>query len=169
MFSWFKKTSPVPEKAARADNAFTTSIEALAATSLPNEYATHKKCGNAFLAQGRLQEAAECYRQAVAVNPGFAEGLLNLGFVSKELRLHEDAVRYLQQAVQIDPAMADAYFLLGCIAQASGNPTGAIEHLKKALELKPDFSEAHATNSKAFMDLGNIGKAMDHYRKARGQ
>jgi len=37
--------------------------------------------GNAFLAKGELERAAECYAQAVSINPGYAEGYLNLGYV----------------------------------------------------------------------------------------
>lgn len=106
---------------------------------LLNECAVHKKSGNEFLAQGRLEEAAECYRQSVAVNPDYAEGFLNLGFVLKEQRHYEDAERYLRRAVLINPGMEDAYYLLGVLSQERGNLSGAIENYKKTLELKPEF------------------------------
>ncbi|MCX7152210.1 MAG: SEC-C metal-binding domain-containing protein, partial [Proteobacteria bacterium] len=35
--------------------------------------------GNALQSQGRLEEAAGCYRQAIAINPGAAELHSNLG------------------------------------------------------------------------------------------
>lgn len=128
MFNWLKKALPVSESAGHTNS-----------TSVSSEYAAHKKQGNEFLAQGKLEEAAECYRKAIAVNPGQAEGLLNLGFVSKELKHYQDAERCLLQAVQINPAMEDAYYLLGGIAQERGNLVGAIGNYQKALELKPDF------------------------------
>jgi predicted O-linked N-acetylglucosamine transferase (SPINDLY family) len=106
---------------------------------LLNECAVHKKNGNEFLAQGRLEEAAECYRQSVAVNPDYAEGFLNLGFVLKEHQHYEDAERFLRRAVLINPGMEDAYYLLGVLSQERGNLAGAIENYKKTLELKPEF------------------------------
>lgn len=106
---------------------------------LPNESVACKKRGNEFLAQGRLEDAAECYRQAVAINPDYAEGFLNLGFVLREQKLYEEAERYLKQAVLINPKMEDAYYILGTISQEQGRLNEAIENFSKALELKPDF------------------------------
>ncbi|MFZ2163436.1 MAG: tetratricopeptide repeat protein, partial [Sideroxyarcus sp.] len=79
MLNWFKKTPPSPASAVVPGNVASTK------SAVPSEYAAHRKRGNEFLAQGRLKEAAECYRQAIIANPGQAEGLLNLGFVSGEL------------------------------------------------------------------------------------
>ena len=132
MFNWFKTLLPVPKTPGHTDGAGRPSDGPSVNAALSNEYTALRKRGNEFLAQGRLEEAAECYRQAIAVNPGYAEGLLNLGFVSGEQGHYEDAERYLQQAVQIDPALADAYYLLGSIAQTRGNPADAIEHFKES-------------------------------------
>ena len=89
MFNWLKKVLPAPEKASHA-------IAAEAPCDVPpthddqlNGCIAHKKRGNEFLAKGMLGEAAECYRHAVAINPDYAEGFLNLGFVLKEQKLYE--------------------------------------------------------------------------------
>jgi protein O-GlcNAc transferase len=109
---------------------------------LRNESVACKKRGNEFLAQGRLEDAAECYRQAVAANPDYAEGFLNLGFVLKEQKRYAEAEGYLKQATLINPKLEDAYYLLGAISQELGNLTGAIENYHKTLELKPGFEIA---------------------------
>ncbi|WP_173067586.1 tetratricopeptide repeat protein [Sulfurimicrobium lacus] len=106
---------------------------------LNTESVACKKRGNEFLAQGRLQDAAECYRQAVAVNPQYAEGFLNLGFVLKEQGLYAEAEACLKQAVLINPELEDAFYLLGALSQERGNLAGAAENYNKTLELKPDF------------------------------
>lgn len=126
---------------------------------LPDIYASHKKRGNKFLNQGMLKEAAECYRQAIAVNPGSAEGFLNLGFVLKEQKLYEEAERCLKQAVLISPALEDAYYLLGGIAQQRGNLAGAIENYDKTLELKPNFEIAYGDLCHALFQSGQIERA----------
>jgi protein O-GlcNAc transferase len=145
MFNWFKNTPTVSNNPAPVKSA-----------EVADEYTACRKRGNEHLAQGRLEEAAECYRQAIAVNPGYAEGLLNLGFVSRELGRYEDAERYLQQAVRADPALADAYYLLGGMAQARGNPDAAIGHFNKTLELKPDFEMAYGDLCQILFQNGQI-------------
>lgn len=112
-------------------------------TDVLSESVACKKRGNEFLAQGRLEDAAESYRQAIAINPEYAEGFLNLGFVLIEQKHLEDAERYLKQAVRLNPAMDDAYYLLGGISQERGNLAGAIENYSKTLELKPDFETVY--------------------------
>lgn len=138
MFSWLKKSSPLPEKAGQAPIGGTPSEELSEAAPL-EESAAYKKRGNEFLAQGQLEEAAECYRQAILINPRFAEACLNLGFVLHEQMLYQEAETYLKQAVQFDPKLEDAYYLLGAIAQKRGDLDSAIEYFHSALEIKPDF------------------------------
>ena len=157
MFNWFNKKIAVPDNQAPATG---TGVPGKVATSsLPNEYAAHKKRGNEFLAQGRLEEATECYRQAIAVNPGHAEGFLNLGFSLKEQHLFEEAEQALKQAVLLDPQTVDAYYFLGSIAQELGNPPKAIEYFQKSLELKPDFEIVYGDLCQLLFQSGQLESA----------
>ncbi len=139
MFNWLKKISPVSENLVNSNDAVIAGEGSATMAPLPNEYTTYKKRGNELLAQGRLKEAALCYRQAVATNPGYAEGFLNLGFVLEEEQQHAEAELALKQAVLLNPKMEDAYYLLATVLQASGKPKEAIDNYNMALELKPDF------------------------------
>ncbi len=154
MFNWFKKTVAVPNHQASATGKGTP-----ATSSLPNEYAAHKKRGNEFLAQGRLEEATECYRQAVASNPGHAEGFLNLGFALKEQQLYDEAEQALKQAVLLDPKMVDAYYFLGSIALERGNPSAAIDYFNHTLELKPDFEIVYGDLCQLLFQSGQLERA----------
>ncbi len=159
MFNWLRKVLPAPENGARTDAPRKPDGGSLAEADMPNSYAAHKKRGNELLAQGRLEEAAECYRKAVSVNPGYAEGFLNLGFVFSELKFYEDAERYLEQAVQINPALADAYYILGNIAQARGNLGVAIAHFEKTLDLRPGFEIVYSDLYLMLLQSGQFEKA----------
>ncbi len=157
MFNWFNKKIAVPDNQAPATG---TGVPGKVATSsLPNEYAAHKKRGNEYLAQGRLEEATECYRQAVVANPGHAEGFLNLGFALKEQHLFEEAEHALKQAVLLAPQMVDAYYFLGSIAQERGNPAKAIEYFQKSLELKPDFEIVYGDLCQLMFQSGQLESA----------
>ncbi len=171
MFRFFNNIRNSPANTARQSNGPTAEKSPHPSRSiptqddLPNEDTSHKKRGNEFLAKGMLEEAAECYRQAVAINPGSAEGYLNLGFVLREQKLYEDAERYLKQAILINPAMEDAYYLLGGILQERGNLAGAIENYKKSLELKPDFEIVYGTLCHVLFQSGQVESAKKVIKK----
>jgi tetratricopeptide (TPR) repeat protein len=141
MFDWFRKTA--------AANA-----------------AAHRKRGNDFLAAGRLVDAEECYRQALANVPDAAENCIGLAFVLIEQGLQTEAQNYLTRAVSIDPNNADAQYLLGTVSEAIGDRAAALTHFNVALALKPDFDVARRTVCRLLLDQDRLDEALEHYRAA---
>ena len=123
------------------------------------ESANLKSRGNEFLSKGKLDEAADCYRQAISLNPRHAEAHLNLGFVMREQGLHDDAARSLRQAIQINPELEDAFYILGTIAEEHGDFKAAIEYLSKAIELNPTFEVARRDLCRALYRGGQYESA----------
>lgn len=119
----------------------------------------YRKQGNALLAQGLLVEAAECYRQAVMLAPGFAAAHLNLGFVRKELNQPEAAKQHLEEAIRINPKLEDAHYLLGLLAEECGDIEAAIAQYGQAIELKPDFELACRDLCRVLFRSGQIENA----------
>ena len=99
-----------------------------------------KKRGNAMLADGNLEQAAQCYRQALALAPNAVGALVNLGFVLNEQKRYAEARLHLEKATQLDPKQDDAFYILGMVERQSGRPDKAIESFRRALAVKPDFS-----------------------------
>jgi tetratricopeptide (TPR) repeat protein len=102
--------------------------------------------GNAALGKGALDEAAHCYRQAVAADAGDAAAHLNLGYVLLEQGQPAAAAGALAQAAALaaaDPqVLADARFLLGRTQQAQGQAAAAIASYQAALAARPGFEDA---------------------------
>jgi protein O-GlcNAc transferase len=121
-----------PEQAARVAAAPPTEAEANA-----SEF---KQRGNALREQDHLQEAVQCYRQALTVVPNDVGALVNLGFVLSELEQYVEARSHLEKAALLDPKQDDALYILGTVERATGNPDQAIEYFGATLALKPDFS-----------------------------
>jgi len=121
IFKFFKKAGPT------SDSAQLASAEAC------------KRRGNAFLSQGELEQAAACYRDAMALKADYADAWLNLGYVLKEQGQLDEAQRTLQQAALLRPTLADAFYMLGEVARQRGDLSGAIAQFTHALEIKPEF------------------------------
>lgn len=63
----------------------------------------HNARGNALQADGHIDDATACYRQAIAIDPAFSEAHLNLGrALARNLRI-EDAIDPLRRALELRP------------------------------------------------------------------
>ena len=120
-----------------------------------------KKRGNALREQGQLQEAVQCYQQALALAPDDVGALVNLGFVLSELGRFAQARSHLDKALQLDPKQDDALYILGTIAQATGNPDQAIERFAATLALRPDFSICRLELCRLLFERGRTDEAKE--------
>ncbi len=159
MFNWLKKPAKSSRKSDDDPSDEMSSGSPPEPTEVTEECIVLKKRGNKFLSEGRYQEAEECYRQSVAVNPDFAEGFVNLGFILSLQQRAEEAKSVLEQALRLDPELEDACYLLGTISQEQGAPDDAIRYFNRALELKPDFDVAYKDLCLAYFDTGQYENA----------
>ncbi|MFI4926470.1 MAG: tetratricopeptide repeat protein, partial [Burkholderiales bacterium] len=111
-----------------------------------SDAATWRKQGNEALAKGELDEAAQCYREAIALEPADPLARVNLGYVLMEAGKTREAIDALQQAVSLaqanQDALADAQFLLAGALRSQGRDDEALAALRAALHARPAFIEA---------------------------
>ena len=80
----------------------------------------HNNLGNVLLQQGKLDQAAARFEQAIALRPDYAEAHNNLGNVLwKQGKLDEAAARY-EQALALRPDYAEAHNNLGNVLLEPG-------------------------------------------------
>lgn len=154
MFNRLKKIFPGAKRADGAAAANAPLEGGAIQIDKANQSAVYRKQGNEYLAQGAFENAAESYRQAIAINPSHAEAYVNLGYVLKEQKLYEEAERVLIQAIPLNPATEDAYYLLALVSQEMGKLDEAIDNYSKAIELKPDFEFAYPNLALALFQRG---------------
>ena len=159
LLSWLGKLVLIQEKTARVIDAETGDGVA-AQLDQAAENVSPKSRGDTFLAQGKLEEAAASYRQAIAINPRDADAHLNLGFVLSEQKHYEAADRSLRRSLEINPGQADAFYILGLMAKAQGNSTVAIENFIQALERKPDFKIIYGEVCQLLCQDGQVERAI---------
>jgi Flp pilus assembly protein TadD len=115
---------------------------------------------------GRLEEAAESYRQVLAVAPDQARAWHLLGLVARQWGELDLAVQYIGRAVELAPDYAEAHCNLGDSWQQCGDWVRAEECFRRAVDLKPEFVEAHYNLGNALELVGRLEEAVESYRRA---
>jgi protein O-GlcNAc transferase len=128
-------------------------------SELADEASAYKKRGNELLGEGNLEEAMQCYRQALAVAPDDVGALVNLGFVLNELQLFAEARPHLEEAILLDPKQDDAFYILATVHRNSGNPDKAIDNLRAVLDLKSDFAACRLELCRLLFERGDVQEA----------
>ena len=63
----------------------------------------HKLMGDALQKMGKIDEASDYYREAIAIEPNFAEAYANLGTLYAQQKQWKRAIDYYQQALKVKP------------------------------------------------------------------
>lgn len=83
--------------------------------------------------------AITAYKEAVAIDPGQADALFNLGYIYASTGMLEEAESVLRRVVALKPSYLDkALFNLAVVQHKQGNVDQSIEHLESALEIDPE-------------------------------
>ena len=94
-------------------------------------------------ALGRLINAEENCRQAIALKPDYTEAHNNLGIILQQLGKLNEAETSYRQAIALNPDFAEAHCNLGVTQKELGRVEEAEASFKKAIALRPDFVEAY--------------------------
>ena len=97
---------------------------------------------NAGLMQ--FNAAIDNYKQALKINPNYAEAFFNMGVALKDKGDLEAAIDSYKQAIKIKPDYTDAFFNMGVTLEDKGDLKAAIDNYKQALKINPDYQLAMA-------------------------
>ena len=122
--------------------------------------------GDALQAQRKLAEAAEEYRQVLAMEPYNYIAYSNLGNVLDGEGLHREALEAFRHSLSVKPDQATPHSKIGRILELEHQYPEAVEELTQALRYDPN--DAHAQNDLgvALFQLGNYQKASEHFAEA---
>jgi Flp pilus assembly protein TadD len=122
--------------------------------------------GNALKDQGQLAEAAECYRQALRLDPDHADALNNLGVLLMLEGQLAEAVDCFRHALRGNPHHTDAHNNLGAALFQQGHLAEEIECYHEALRSNPNNADAHNNLGIALQGQGRPDEAIEHFRRA---
>lgn len=117
--------------------------------------------------EGESDAAMGAYRRALEIDPGFADGHLDLGRLLHERGQLAGAERHYRQALAARPEDATAAFNVGVALQDQRRLPEAAEAYRAALEIEPDLADAHYNLSGIYEALGEREDAFRHLRTYR--
>ena len=130
---------------------------------MPGFSEAHSNLGVALFDLGRLSEAEDAFRQAIAANQDSAEAWSNLGYALQELGRNEDAIQALQRAVSLRQDYAEALSNLGHALHREGRSDEAEVALHKANAVSPDHARAHNNLAQVLLRKGDYAAGWPHY------
>ena len=124
-----------------------------------------KKQAEAYLAEGKLELAKECYLEAIALAPN--QGIIyhKLGEVFSLQKSWQEAVDAYCKAVNFNQKFAFSYHKLGEALKELGCHREAVEAYKSAIKLNPEFPWSYHKLGEVLMELENWDDAIFAYRR----
>jgi len=165
MFNWFKKIASFTNQVSETKVAANQGDDYISQLEI-SESENFKDQGNIYLNNGQLNEAAACFRQAIARNPNYVEAHYNLGLALKDIGQLNGARDSYRCALKIKPDFADAHYKLGNVLNELGQFDETVKCYRKALEIKPDYLYAYVNLGNALKELGQLNDAVANYHRA---
>ena len=152
--------------ARNGDRAHAITLIGQAITLNPRAAHFHSHLGDLLNEQGRLDEAAACYRQAISLNSDLEETHFNLGnLLRNEARLDEAAACY-RRALSVKSDYPEAHLNLGITLGKQGQLDAAIACFRRAIELEPKAADPYNNLGIVLHHKGQLGAAITCFRRA---
>ncbi|HVM50997.1 MAG TPA: tetratricopeptide repeat protein, partial [Candidatus Acidoferrum sp.] len=131
-----------------------------------DNFAGYNNLGCVLFNQGKNEEAARCYGEALRCKPDYADAHCNLGIAYGALNRLPEARAELLAALRYGPKSSRTHYFLGNRLLADGDLPGAAEHYRRAAELRDDNAEAHYQLAVVCEAQGDIAAAIGEFREA---
>jgi tetratricopeptide (TPR) repeat protein len=135
-------------------------------TVVPDNDNVYNIVGVARLREGRNEEAAAAFREALRRRADSADAHRNLGTALAAMGHRAEAIASLQRAVQLAPGNGGAQYELGNLLLAQREYRPAAEALQSAVRVLAGFAPAHNNLGIALASLGDLDGAIEQFRQA---
>lgn len=113
-----------------------------------------------LLRQGRVAEALEAGRRAVALEPDWAPYRIELGALHRDAGRWGEAEAEFRRALQVDPSEIRAFVLLAHVLKDQGRMDEAFAAVMQGLEGEPHAADLHRTLAHLLEATGRIEEAV---------
>jgi tetratricopeptide (TPR) repeat protein len=115
---------------------------------------------------GRIEDAEAAFRQLIAAQPQYADGLEGLARLLTAERRHEEAVDVRQEAVRMQPTSEAARVRLAQALARAGHAGRARAAFDAALDLDTADAATHNALGRFLHTVGDTAAALDHLDQA---
>ena len=109
--------------------------------------------------EGKLDEALESAKAAVATDADSAQAQFTLGVVHQRRRETADAMKAFNEVLRINPRAAAAQVELAQLNLASGNRDEALQHAEQAKQTDPANAAARVALADSLLTRGDLARA----------
>jgi tetratricopeptide (TPR) repeat protein len=131
-----------------------------------NNYVAYCALGEPLLREGKPQEAAEYFTEALRAKPDYSEALNNLGYALAKQGKYQQAEGYYHKALKIEPDLIEAHNNLAQASFYQGKLDKAVQHWLEAARLEPNNAATHINLGVVLATQGKIEKAIKHLNQA---
>ncbi|THB69132.1 MAG: tetratricopeptide repeat protein, partial [Desulfovibrio sp.] len=138
----------------------------------PQNHRAHTNLGIALHHMNKLEDAAQSYRNALAIDPLFEEALSNLGAALIGMKRPGEAVPYFETALRVtnDPRKRASIFNnLGSALFDLDRQGAALTCFYESLFLQPQNPGAHSNIAFVYRNQGRLSEALEHAELALEQ
>jgi tetratricopeptide (TPR) repeat protein len=121
--------------------------------------------GDELRKQGKLNEAAHSYEQALTLDRGNLDLYNDLGNVYFALKQYNDAARAFSAATSRDPNYALGWYNLAHALRKGDKPREAADAYKQYIRLKPDDPDPYYGLGQTLKTLGDVAGAINAFQK----
>ena len=125
--------------------------------------------GLILVEQKKIDEAIQCYKNGIKIDPNFAMIYNNLGLLHFRHKPNIDIKeieKYYLKAISLDKELIEAHNNLGSLYNKIDKIEKAIECYKEAININPKFAFAHHNLGAAYVSLGKFNEATEHLKES---
>jgi len=145
-------------------NSETLFRHAIAATE--RNYGACSSLGNALLAEGRVDEALDQFREAVRLRPDSVETHNNLGAALGRKGQVDEAISQFEEAIRLQPYFTEAHSNLAKALDDAGRLDEAVKEYQEVLKLKSDSLIARNSLGIVLAKKGLLDEAIRQFQAA---
>jgi tetratricopeptide (TPR) repeat protein len=141
-------------------------LKSIRKETLQNLVIAHTNYASLLFNMKRFEDAENHYKEALRLNPDYAEVHFNYANLLFNMKRFEDAENHYKEALRLNPDDAEVHNNYANLLSDMKRFEDAENHYKEALRLNPDDAEVHFNYASLLSDMKRFEDAENHYKEA---